>query len=266
MWKSIAALTTLLLMVSVWFVGYLLREPEVDRSPPWHPFELNSNLTLESIVSNGYRLSGAPCGMFMFAKEMGDTTIVYGVNIDCNPYDGKYDPNDGLMFIQEDTIELLNEEEMIPILVDSADSTEDYIDDVTDSKSPKWPWADSILVNPYFPWQKGDFDGCYQKIGDRAFTINLGDTFDSVAIARYIGQNDGVILDDASNWSQENGGHILVYYHPTDLYFLCSIRHPYDERIENLWEFVITRSIPKLDQGALNLEKERDQKIEAYYD
>jgi hypothetical protein len=50
---------------------------EADSTPHWKPFEINSNVTLESLVQDGYRCVSMDCGYVYFGKSIGDTIISY---------------------------------------------------------------------------------------------------------------------------------------------------------------------------------------------
>ncbi|KAA3630587.1 MAG: hypothetical protein DWQ02_17875 [Bacteroidetes bacterium] len=81
------------LVVNGLFIYSWVKKNEINRKPPWSPFELNSNITLGSLVENGYKFVGMPCGQVQYAKSFGDTTIQYEIEVDCNSYFGKYKPD-----------------------------------------------------------------------------------------------------------------------------------------------------------------------------
>jgi len=76
-------------VLGVWGICKLM-EKSNRIVPPWHPFELRSDLTLDDLVADGYRFSDMPCGMLHFSKTIGDTTIRYYVEFDCEYYKGTY--------------------------------------------------------------------------------------------------------------------------------------------------------------------------------
>ena len=57
-------------------------ETQVSRDPIWHPFGLNSDVTFESLVENGYTYDNNQCRQLVYAKKEKDTLIAYGIYID----------------------------------------------------------------------------------------------------------------------------------------------------------------------------------------
>jgi hypothetical protein len=226
----------------------MLKTDDVDQHPPWHPFELNSELTLQSIVKDGYRFAGMPCGQVQYIKNMGNTTIQYEVEVDCSSYEGKYDPHESL--IEEDTIPPSKYE---PTSKEIAERRKKYL-----------IWKKEMIANHYYPWNINDIKDCYQNIWARFFTLNLGETVDRNFIKSYVRENGGRILNSSDNWDLQNGGTFFVEHVESNLYFQCSIEksHP-DER---LWELRIVRTIPKLDQKKILKEKIWKEKKAAFYD
>lgn len=228
-------------------MAYLLFEPDnVDRTPPWHPFKLNSNLTLESLVEDGYRFASMPCGQVQYTKQIGDTIIQYEIEIDCEArteqdYEGIYAIED--------------EEDLI--IIDSTATPDSTRTSDLESLQPE------PLENIYYPWDINEIANCYQNVRWRVFTINLGSSIDSSWVRNYIYYKGGHIIDGLGNWDTKHGGSLLVQGdYLSNLYFVCHLSEEYNDlEDETNWQFTIYRHIPFLDQNATNEEKAwRDKK------
>jgi len=242
------------------YISYLYFKPQVDRTPPWHPFELNSNINLKSLVEEGYRCFAIPCGQAQFIKTIGDTMIQYDVSsIDCNTYEGNYDPSlfeleelnlDTTLLIEEDT---LTKSEII--LSDSAY----YFADLEF-------WKKIHKENPYYPYEIDEIEDCYQGINWRIFQFYMKD-IDSSWVVNYIKNNGGHIIENYQNWNSSDGGEFLVYHNDSDLYFRCWINKNESFTWDDTknWDFTIVRTIPHLDQQRQNLEKSREEKQLRYH-
>ncbi len=243
-----------LLIVSILLNGillYLLFRPEaIDRIPPWHPFQLNSDLTLGSIVDDGYRFASMPCGQVQYTKPLGDTIIQYEVEVDCRSYHGKHEPN--FEFGGDEVIPDLNEGERTQ-------------EEIEQEKLSARNWEAAVKSNAYYPWTPNEIEGCYQNINWRVFTIVLGQTIDSLFIEDYIRSKDGVVNEHLSDWNARDGGNIVVYYPATSIYFQCSLSRDWSSEESEQWEFRIVRTIPDLDQRAREARQERSKMIGKYY-
>lgn len=226
----------------------LLKSDEVDRTPPWHPFKLNSELTLESVVKDGYRFASIPCGQVQYTKQIGDTIIQYEVEVDCMEYKGQYQP------FTED----LPDEEIVTL--NSSEEEE------LKSDKQKDTWEEERVLNKYFPWNLNEINDCYQKINWRVFTISLGTAIDSSFVRNYVQNKGGYIMESTGKWNSYSGGSFMVNYHDSNLYFFCTISNENYNDSENAnWLFQIVRYIPQLDNKSIMKEKEWQKKKEKYY-
>jgi hypothetical protein len=229
-------------------VYFYLKEEEVDRTPFWHPFELNSELTLESIVENGYRFAFMPCGQVQYTKQIGDTIIQYEVEIDCNKYNGKYQrPTE---YVEED---------------ESKENT------LTKEKSKNTQisrtFEEEREENKYYPWKLGEISDCYQDISYRVFTISLGSSIDSSFVRNFVSKNGGYILSTTESWDTKSGGSFMVSHEESDLHFYCNLRSEnYYDTEETNWQFEIVSSIPRLNQKSIIKEKNWQEKKNKYYE
>ena len=236
---------------------YEYAKPKVDRTPIWHPFELNSNINLDALVANGYRCFAMPCGQPQFIKTIGDTSIRYDVSgIDCNSYEGYsnvsgFETNDEIIHLTSNNFQ---EKEM-----------EVGQEDSLNTNNEKSWWNDLHEENPYYPYQKDEIKNCYQSINWRVFRINMKE-IDSLWIVDYVTQNGGMITH-YQDWDSKNGGRFLVYHLDSDIYYDCVIdkdeHFSLDEDIN--WYFGIVRTIPHLDQQRKIQEKLRIEKRNQYY-
>ncbi|WP_075342781.1 hypothetical protein [Tenacibaculum agarivorans] len=205
---------------------------KVSAEPYWHPFHLNSHLTLKSLVKNGYKFESMPCGQVQYAKQLGDTVIQYEVLIDCKKYKGKY----------------------IPSYVNGIE--EDYEYDLDNTKEK----------NPYYPFNINEISGCYESIHWRVFYVNFGETLDVDKIKNFIYEKGGIIvteeLDGREGWSG------VVYNREDDLYFVCNVNKDFfwNNEKKKTWVFSIIRSIPFLDQKQKQKKVEYRNKRDRYYD
>ena len=227
-----------LLIISVMancILGYMyLKATEVDRSPPWHPFQLNSELTLESIVEEGYRFTGAPCGQVQFDKQVGNTTIQYEVELDCLPNNG------ALLFLERLSKSNNHETQEIEEVVSRDD--------------------------PYYPYTSKEVKRCPSAINWRYFKLNLGSKIDSSFIRSYVSNNGGRILEYTEQWNATNGGRFMVYHKESELYFDCSLSdHRARENDEPKWVLSIYSHIPAINQRLIKKREDREAKIRAYH-
>lgn len=227
---------------------------EKDPIPPFHPFEVRSDLTLESLVSDGYRLSGTPCGQPIFSKTIGDTTISYDLSrIDCKSYEGKHEREP--LYLEE-----------IEMSVDTAKSVQNEIEI---EPQPKEPWFQKYVdANPYYPFDPDSIKNCFSDIRWRGFQMGLVN-LDSNEIISMLKSYDGTITE--SDWNTKIGGIITVYYEPLDIIFLCSIRPKEQDEIYNEseiynWFFEIRSAIPMLDHERIEEDRKRKIKIQEFYD
>ena len=69
-------------VIIVSFLAFLFSIDEYtsSKNPPWHPFKIDSELTINSLVESGYRCESIPCGQPQFVLRKGDTLIQYDVS------------------------------------------------------------------------------------------------------------------------------------------------------------------------------------------
>lgn len=222
------------------------------RVPPWHPFELRADLTLDDLVADGYRLSDMPCGMVHFAKTVGDTTIRYWVNIDCEDYSGKY--------VQPSLTELeLNQEELLAQPADPLDSSSI---DAQRSPAPD-PWELQRQQDPYWPFDAEEVRQCYQHFYWRHYWFTMA-SIDSSAILRFVRQHGGLIY--AEDWNCSSGGRFSVTNLNNNLVFDCSISR--DQELDGNylpWKLTLITGIPFLDQERYEAHLEREKRKAEYY-
>lgn len=211
---------------------YLICKPEkVDRRAPWHPFKLNSELTLKSIVKDGYRFNSSPCGFVQYTKELGDTIIQYEVYVDCNKYKKKYST---------------------PFLADLKTFMNSNIKANLIPKKANKTIEEEITENKFYPWNINEISNCYQKINWRVFTIHLGKTLDYECIRDFVFKKNGYIINDTIKWNADGSGSFMVYHSDSYLYFYCTItNNKRNNDTENDWEFQIIRHIPSLNQKTI---------------
>lgn len=239
--------------------GFFLVAPQFRSrtpvAPPWHPFELRSDLTLDDLVADGYRVSDMPCGMVHFSKSIGDTSIRYWINIDCETYEGKYEPEPQLLLEMNDTIEV----EVIPSGTEHAETanTEDGA-----SISPS-PFSGLSMQNPYWPFDADSVRDCYQYHYYRHYWFTML-TVDSLAIRRFVERHGGEIRHE--KWNCSAGGQLEVHYEPNNMVFQCSIAREIDHEGNFLpWEFEMITSIPFIDHTRYEEYLERGRTRAAYY-
>jgi len=242
--KLIIITSVILNLILCYFLFF--SKDKTDKTPPFHPFKLNSNLNLESIVENGYKFSSMPCGQVQYTKQIADTIIQYEVGIDCNEYKGNY------------KIEMSDIYEEVEL----SDSTTI----VTSTK--KIPTREEMISeNKYYPWEINEIKNCYQKINWRVFTINLGAKIDSSSIEDFIYKKGGNIKELPKKWNSRDGGNFISYHSESRLYFFCSlVNERNNDSEENNWQFRIIRDIPNLDQKSIIKEKEWKKKRNNYYE
>ncbi|MGD1847208.1 MAG: hypothetical protein ACFB10_17595 [Salibacteraceae bacterium] len=190
----------------------LQRPNTVDRSPHWHPFEVNSALTLEALVEDGYRFAAAPCGQVQFIKTVGDNSIQYEVEITC-PIEAEISSCDKVS--EEKTLE------------------------------------ETIAKNPYYPFCINDIQGCKEIISWRLYHLKLGKTIDSLKIIQLVESFGGYVRSIGNGWTTATGGNVLVYYAPNELLFYCLIQKEYEvdslgNPIDSTFVFSIADRIPNL--------------------
>ncbi|MBJ2175299.1 hypothetical protein JBL43_13680 [Aureibaculum sp. A20] len=200
---------------------------------------------MKSIVKDGYRFTSMPCGQVQFTKQIADTLIQYEVTIDCNKYDGKYQPlSEG------------NEEQVV--LMDNQNNNKIH----SEKQSKKL--EDEITNNKFYPWKFDNIKDCYQNISWRVFNISLGSAIDSSFIRTYVHKKGGDIIESTENWDTKTGGNFMVSHNESSLYFFCTLINDNNQK-EEKWEFRIIRTIPKLDQKLFIKEKEWQNKRTEYY-
>ncbi len=217
---------------------------KVNRIPPWHPFKLNSNLTLKSIVKDGYRFDSSPCGQVQYIKQIADTVIQYQVGIDCFDYKGVYE-HSMILGIEED------------------EDLESSKTKIISQEKPKTR-EEMIAENKYYPWNIETTKNCYQKIDWRVFYFSLGAKIDSLFIKKYIENKGGNIVRSTERWNSKEGGSFMVYNPENNLYFLCDLTNNKTDSLDS-YDFSITRYIPNLDQKLTAKDKEQQIKRDTYY-
>lgn len=219
--------------------------------PPWHPFELRSDLTLDDLVADGYRFSDMPCGMVHFSKSIGDTTIRYGINIECNSYDGKYEPEPLVLL---DT----SESEVIPSFEEEQDTVR-----VGNSTSEAYYWRNEGAHNAYWPFDPDSVRDCYQHHYWRHFWFTM-EVMDSMAIRSFVKQHGGDII--CEQWNCSTGGQLVVKYSLSEMIFVCRLGQEQGQEGRLLpWTFEMVTSIPFIDHARYEEHLKRERKRAAYY-
>jgi hypothetical protein len=218
------------------------------RVPPWHPFEVRSDLRLDDLVADGYRFWDMPCGMVHFSKTIGDTTIRYGINISCETYEGKY--------VREPL-------ELSDYLEDSVEPSDSAAAEEEATRSAKL-WELQRLREPYWPFDPDSVRNCYQTNTWRHYWFTM-ETIDSLAIRQFVENHGGFLF--AEHWNSTTGGEFMVGTTTNHLTFSCSIERDHDHEGNYLpWEFVMITKIPFLDQARYEEDLERDRRRAAFYD
>ena len=219
--------------------------------PPWHPFELRCDLTLDDLVADGYRVSDMPCGMVHFSKSVGDTTIRYWINIQCETYEGKYEPQE-LVFLESD------ESEVIPSLDQVPDTSR-----VEQSTNPVNFWGEEAALDPYWPFDADGVRKCYQHHYWRHYWFTMA-AIDSMSIRRFVERHGGDIIFE--QWNCTVGGQLVVHYSPSNLTFVCKLGHEQDQHGQYLpWEFEMITSIPFIDHTRYEEHLKRERKRAVFY-
>ncbi|MBK9148823.1 MAG: hypothetical protein IPM12_13525 [Flavobacteriales bacterium] len=219
--------------------------------PPWHPFDLRCDLTLDDLVADGYRVSDMPCGMVHFSKSVGDTTIRYFINIQCETYEGKYESQE-LIFLESD------ESEVIPSFDQVPDTSR-----VENSTYEANYWGEEAALNPYWPFDADSVRKCYQHHYWRHYWFTMA-AIDSMAIRSFVKQHGGDII--CEQWNCSKGGQLVVHYAPNQLTFICTIGQEQDQEGRLLpWEFEMITSIPFIDHTRSEEHSKRERKRSAYY-
>lgn len=223
------------------------------RVPPWEPFELRSDLTLDDLVADGYRFSDMPCGMIHFSKTIGDTTMRYWVNIDCADYSGKY--------LAPDYSEVeWNEEEVVPPMDAPSDTSSTEPNQAPDFKR----FELDRKQNPYWPFDPDSVRQCYQHLNWRHYWFTM-ETMDSLAIRQWVEQHDGFMYTE--DWNCSDGGSFVVKHLTNNLTFNVRVRRGQDKEGNFLpWEITIISDIPFLDQERYEAYQERQELMYEYYD
>ncbi|UTW62975.1 hypothetical protein KFE98_02105 [bacterium SCSIO 12741] len=247
------------MMASAW-ITHTVSQPEIDREPYWHPFELNPNLNLKALVDDGYRCVSMPCGQPQFVKTIGDTSIQYDVSsLTCsNQY---YDLVERLL---EQEREEFNSEFLSDFVeIDPAQDTVESID--TNKVDPENPFAQEISKNPYFPYIYDDIKDCEYDIHWRVFSFKM-DSLDSLGVADYIRSKGGYPFR-ANPWSPDEGGIFWAHFAKTGIYFRCHVVPEYNYEMDSIlgYEFQIIREIPLLDRNRL-VAKEKRGELTRYVD
>ncbi len=236
------------MLINGFFAWTFFSSDDVDRSPPWHPFELNSELTLESIVKAGHKFKGMPCGQVQYFKEIGDTYIQYEVEVDCNTYNGHYESDYDLAVEEFGTL------------------VKDSIKNEGKSDKNEKPREEEIVSNKYYPWNIDEIKNCYQKVNWRYFSKSLGQSIDSLDLIDFIESNGGSVLTTARDWNSKKGGAFVVHHSESDLYFHCLVRKEnFEKQGQPIWNLSIARRIPPLNQEVIKAERDRQQKVDKYY-
>jgi len=246
----------------VWFWNPFA--PTVDRTPTFHPFEVNPNLTLESLVENGYSCYSMPCGMIIFGKWQGDTLISYQIDVDCQDYSGSWEEEQWQLLELE-----LEEEEMIPQAVAEEDTNAIEIPepDTPVTYNPHMSqFAEDVAENPYYPFELNEIKGCYQEVLSRSYSFDT-DTIDSTALVGFIERYGGRVIDYNLEKNTHRGGSITVYHEKNDLYFVCRLYdNRYDEdSLSPRWSFAIISDIPLLDVARMKKKEAWETKKRRYY-
>ncbi len=222
------------------------------RVPPWHPFELRSDLTLDDLVADGYRFSDMPCGMVHFAKTIGDTTIRYHINIDCERYKGKH-----VERLAYDLV-LVEEEELI-----FRDEPADTASQVAAAPAAPDPRELERQQDPYWPIDAKDARRCHQDLSWRHYWFTM-ETIDSLAIRRWVEQHGGYMYSE--DWNCSTGGDFIVVHLKNNLLFNARIDRDHDQDGNFLpWELTMTTSIPFLDHERYEAHLEREKRKDRYY-
>ena len=228
-------------ILNVVLLYYIFLKPEnIDRTAYWHPFELNSNLNLKSIVKDGYKFKDMPCGQVQYVKQIADTIIQYEVKIDCKRYKGKYKPE---------------------IFTDEV-----KVDDISESNSNNAfkTREEEIAKNKYYPWKLNEIKDCYQKINWRVYSVNLGKNLDLKKVRNFIFKKGGdLIMED---WNNNTGGNAIAYYRENSIYFQVNISKDVFKNKGKTWVFKIIRTIPYLDFEQKQKNDEQQKKREKYYE
>jgi hypothetical protein len=216
------------------------KSEKIDRTPYLHPFELNSNLNLKSIVKNGYKFDSMPCGQVQYTKQIADTIIQYEVEIDCDKYKGKYER---MIYSEEVGIEEVSE---------------------SNTTNTFKTWEEEIAENKYYPWKLNEIKDCYQEINWRVYTVNFGNNLDLEKVRDFIYKKGGNVIME--NWNQETGGNAIVYYRDNSLYFSVNISKEEFTDNNKTWVFQIIKTIPYLNSEKKRKNTEQQKKRDKYYE
>lgn len=220
-------------LLNLFFILTRIQSKNIYTKPPWEPFELNSNLTLRSLVEDGYRFGGMPCGQVQYFKTIADTTIQYEVGLDCNSYS----------IFRKQFLELFN-----------IDYHFQY----------KEPIAED---SPSFPFDLEQVKNCYQGIYWRVYSFKMNKP-DINKIREFVESKSCGILTSTVNWNEDGSGSMIVYNYENYLYFDCQISKLRDDEISNKdleWEFQIISYIPYLDSKRIINEAKRRTQIELFH-
>jgi len=227
-------LKRLLLFISIGINIYLITQlssENIDQKPRWHPFELNPNLTLKSLVDEGYKFGAMPCGQVQYFKTIGDTTIQYEVGIDCHSYNKKFK----------------------------------WLHEMLDMGS-RYSNKEISKDDPFYPFDYQHVKNCYQGINLRYFCFEMIEP-NREEIKKFIESKHGHIVYE--DWNEDGSGAIRVYNSKDRLYFYCAITEEsfFDGRKEeSYWQFSIASEMPFLDTNRMRFEEERKRKRDEYWE
>jgi hypothetical protein len=197
-------------------------------NPSENPFELSSNLTLESLVKDGYRFGGMPCDQVQFVKQLGDTLIQYEIEVDCNNY-GKLIGPSSIFGIKLQTNEFN---------LDTSSS--------------------------YYPFNSKQIKRCNNRVVWRYYEISL-DSLDIDNIPAFVNRHGGIIIQGMENVKRKTEGNIIVYNFENSLYFDCLLRRKKSlQSNEKSWMLTIARTIPFLDEKERVKDRKRKERIRRY--
>ncbi|MEM8524719.1 MAG: hypothetical protein AAGG68_08745 [Bacteroidota bacterium] len=215
---------------NIYFIAQT-RTQKIDQKPSWHPFELNPNLTLKSLVDEGYKFGAMPCGQVQYFKTIGDTTIQYELDIDCHSYNKKF--------------KWLHE----MLGMGSRYSDKEISKD-----------------DPFYPFDYQHIKNCYQGINLRFFYFKMDEPNREEIVKFTENKNCQIVFE---NWNEDGSGAIRVYNRKNRLHFHCTITEEsfFDGRKEeSYWQFFIASEMPFLDTKRMRFEEERKKSRDEYWE
>ena len=209
---SLVLLLFLSLLVSAILVFFYLSKRDKAHKPIWHPFIVEKNITLESVVEDGFSFASMPCGQIQYSKTIADTTIQYEIDIDCSNtwYNLLLYPN-----IESDSFHYTSREKNGKI------------------------YKGSIERNKYYPWDIEQVRNCKHKANYSWYIVNLGQSIDSIKVVEFVEKNQASI-ESSSNWNSEEGGSFLAYSYHTKLSFSCEIKYQNVDYPDSTYNWVLT--------------------------